>query len=175
MLRFVTSNQNKFKEAKGIMGGHGIEIGWIQESYPEVQADTLEEVVRASLDLIPHEDVFIEDAGIFIHALKGFPGVYSAYVENTIKNPGILKLMEGLEDRKAEFVSVIGYSEEKKVFKGVVKGTIALSARGEGGFGYDPIFIPEGRDKTFAEDIEYKHQVSHRRKALDEFIKFLSE
>ncbi|NOZ76709.1 MAG: XTP/dITP diphosphatase [Euryarchaeota archaeon] len=175
MLRFVTSNENKFREARDIMAAHGIEIGWIKEGYTEVQADTIEEVVRESLKIIPYEDVFIEDSGIFIRALGGFPGVYSAYVENTIKNPGILKLMEGVEDRRAEFVSVIGVSGEDKVFKGVVKGNIAHSIRGEGGFGYDPIFIPEGREKTFAEDPEYKSQVSHRRRALDEFVRYLSE
>ncbi|RMF90250.1 MAG: non-canonical purine NTP pyrophosphatase, partial [Methanobacteriota archaeon] len=109
----------------------------------------------------------------------GFPGVYSRYVFDTIGNRGILRLLEDVEDRRARFEAVIGYKPDAagdsdiKLFKGVVEGYVSLSPRGEGGFGYDPIFIPEGYGKTFAEDKALKSRLSHRRKVAEKFIGYL--
>jgi len=149
----------------------------IPGAYKEIQADSLEEVVKDALNTINSIDngVFIEDAGLFIKALNGFPGVYSSYIENTIGNDGILKLMKDVNDRKAVFKSVIGFKgSDIKIFEGEVKGEIALESRGTKGFGYDPIFIPEGHKKTFAEDFELKSRISHRKRALEKLARFIS-
>ncbi len=119
--------------------------------------------------------IFIEDSGLFVEALRGFPGVYSAYVSKTIGYKGILRLMKGEENRKAYFKSVVclKLKGEIKIFRGKVEGRIAEKARGRGGFGYDPIFIPEGSDKTFAEAPEIKNRASHRKRALEGMKDFL--
>jgi XTP/dITP diphosphohydrolase len=150
-------------------------LRWRQESYREVQAETLEEVVKEALTEIPGDNFFIEDAGLFIPALNGFPGVYSAYVFKTIGNEGILRLLKGADNREASFRSVVGLKlrGEVKLFTGEVRGRIALEAKGSEGFGYDPIFIPEGYDRTFAEDTRLKQRVSHRRRALEKLAAYL--
>lgn len=176
-ISFITSNSNKFKEMKEFFKADELHLNWINQSLPEVQAETLEEVVEYSLSQYKGGEVFIEDAGIFIEALDGFPGVYSRYVYDTIGNKGILKLMEGLENRKTRFEAVIGYQERRrgniKLFKGEVKGFVSLFPRGESGFGYDPIFVPEGFKKTFGEDSILKSNLSHRKRAAEKLIQNL--
>jgi XTP/dITP diphosphohydrolase len=174
MIYFVTTNVHKFKEVKEILGKFGISVEMLNWEYREIQAKTLEEVVTEALKNIEEDGVFIEDAGLFIRGLKGFPGVYSRYVEDTIGNEGILKLMLDVKDRSAVFRSVVGYKEKDiKIFEGEVEGTIASEIRGEGGFGYDPIFIPKGFNKTFAEDITLKMKLSHRRQAIEKLARYL--
>jgi XTP/dITP diphosphohydrolase len=123
----------------------------------------------------------VEDAGLFIDALDGFPGPYAAYVYKTIHNSGILKLMKNLPDRKAKFQSVIAYCDEQTVcdptcFEGEVKGEITPIERkeqGKSGFGFDPIFQPDGSKKTFAEmTIDEKNGCSHRAKAIRRFAEW---
>jgi XTP/dITP diphosphohydrolase len=175
MVYFITSNMHKYLETREIFRSHGLELGRISKNYTEIQADTLEEVVKEALKRINRKKVFIEDAGIFIKALKGFPGVYSRYIEDTIGNQGILRLMRDVKKRSAIFKSVVGYRDaEIKLFKGEVFGSIAFEERGSRGFGYDPIFIPKGYNKTFAEDYELKQRISHRKKAVEKLAKFLS-
>ena len=114
-----------------------------------------------------------------MESLNGFPGTYSKYVQETLGNEGILKLLEDKEgdDRRAYFKTVIGYCDEKgvKLFKGIVKGMVSYEIRSKGyGFAYDSIFIPDGEDRTFAEmKTEEKSEISHRKKAFEEFKKFL--
>ena len=101
---------------------------------------------------------------MFVDALKGFPGVYSAYGQKTIGNEGILKLMEGVDDRAAVFKCCIGcrIGDETVIVTGKCPGVILDSARGDGGFGYDPIFSPDG-EHSFAEiPVEEKNVISHR-------------
>ncbi len=124
--------------------------------------------------------VIVEDAGLFIPALGGFPGPYSAYVHDTIGNGGILQLMRQLPNRGASFKSVIGlcrHGEEPKLFTGIVEGTITAEGRGTGGFGYDPIFEPKERDgRTFAEmNTDEKNQYSHRARALRKLVEYLKK
>lgn len=124
-----------------------------------------------------HQPVVVDDTGLFIDALSGFPGPYSAYVFRKIGSHGVLRLMADTENRGALFVSAVGYSNGKtvKVFRGECKGTIAKEIRGDQIFGYDPIFIPGGECRTFAEDAIMKDRVSHRRKSFEAFCKwFLS-
>jgi len=171
-LKFVTSNPHKFREAETILEEYGIEVKWVNLKYPELQADTLEEVVLHSLRWLKkkiEEPFFIEDAGLFIHSLKGFPGPYSSYVFRTIGNEGILRLMKGIKEREATFRSVIGLVIEDKpyTFRGETQGYIADSARGTL-WGFDPIFIPKDMGGlTYAELGMRKNLVSHRRKSLE--------
>jgi XTP/dITP diphosphohydrolase len=124
--------------------------------------------------------VFIlEDAGLFIDALQEFPGVYSKFVFFTIGLPGILQLLDTIENRNAVFRSVYGYYEPGKkpiIVVGECKGTISYEQRGNHGFGYDPLFTPNGAKKTFGEmSIEEKNQFSHRGKALENLIAELNK
>ena len=114
--------------------------------------------------------LIVDDTGFFIDALNGFPGPYAAYVQNTIGNSGVLKLMEGCEDRSARFVTAIAFADAGgvRVFKGTIEGRVAQASRGEGGFGYDPIF--ETGEKTLAEiPLEEKSRISHQARALAAF------
>ena len=163
MIYFVTGNRGKFEEAEGILG----EVEQRNVGYTEIQADTLEEVAAFGMKEVREKldgPVMIEDAGLFIESLKGFPGVYSAYVFDSIGNEGILRLMEGATDRRAVFRSVLGYAEpgmETILFVGELEGEIAAEPRGSGGFGYDPIFEVGG--ETIAEmGLAEKNRISHR-------------
>jgi len=108
----------------------------------------------------------VEDTGLFIDALNGFPGALAAYVHKSIGLQGILKLLEGVENRKAHFDAAVAYGAPPGriwVFTGRVYGRISLKEAGSGGFGFDPLFVPEGFDKTFAEmSLEEKSKISHR-------------
>ena len=123
----------------------------------------------------------MEDAGLFIKALSGFPGPYAAYVYKTIHNSGILKLIENSVDRHAEFHSVIAYCDnqtpcEPICFEGEVKGQVTVAERkeqGKSGFGFDPIFQPNGSKETFAEmTIAEKNGYSHRAHAIRQFAEW---
>jgi len=174
MIYFVTGNKGKFAEAQGIFK----DLMQKNIGYTEIQADTLEDVAAYGMKEVMERlqgPVMLEDAGLFIEALQGFPGVYSAYVQKTIGNNGILRLMEGVEDRKAYFRSVVAYVEpgmEPRLFEGEVHGRIGFEARGSKGFGYDPIFYVG--EKSLSEmDLVEKNRISHRAssmKALKEWL-----
>lgn len=157
----------------------GFECEMLDIDYPEVQSDTLEEVVKtamASLSGNIEGDFLIDDSGLFISSLGGFPGVYSSHIYHTIGLDGILKVLEGSEDREAEFRCCFGlhWKGEVRLFVGSVEGSIIHERRGEGGFGYDPIFVPAGGEKTFAEiPAEEKNKLSHRGRALENVLEFL--
>ncbi len=177
-LVFVTGNKRKFEEAREILGDVGIDIAWKNIDLKEIQADSLEEIAKEkAIDAYEklREPCFVEDAGLFVKALNNFPGQYSKFVLNTIGYEGIIKLMKNEMDRTAEFRAVIAFTDGKEVktFKGVVKGKIALKPSGESGFGFDPIFIPNGYEKTFADDPVTKNRISHRRNALLAFKEWL--
>jgi XTP/dITP diphosphohydrolase len=121
----------------------------------------------------------IEDAGLFVQTLSDFPGVYSKFVFSTIGCEGVMRLLEGKGDRSAYFEAVIAYCEKggnPSIFKGRVDGEIANEPKGENGFGYDPIFVPTGEARTFAEmEVEEKNQHSHRARALSKLADFLGK
>ena len=181
-IHLITSNKGKVEELSAILKPLGHEIEQTDLQCPELQANSLEEVILHGLDWLKEavagENVLIDDAGMFIEALKGFPGVYSRYAYDTIGLEGILKLMEGVENRRATFKCVLGFLRDngkQYLLAGEVCGTLTTVKRGEGGFGYDPIFIVEGEEKTFAElDINRKNQISHRGKALEKLSEILS-
>ncbi len=177
-VTFVTSNEGKYREAKYIGERYGIEVEWLREEYLEPQGNDLKEIAKKSAEILAkkiNKPFFIEDSGLFILALKGFPGPYSSFVFKTIGNEGILKLMDGIEDRRAYFLAVIAFFDGKNVltFEGRVDGRIATEIRGDKGFGFDPIFEYEG--KTFAEMGEEKNEVSHRRRALEALFSYLNK
>jgi XTP/dITP diphosphohydrolase len=167
MIYFVTSNEGKFAEARAILE----DLEQKDLGYMEIQADTLEEVAIYGIREVMKKQqapVMIEDAGLFIAGLKGFPGVYSAYVQKTIGNDGILRLMDGMSSRQAFFSSVVCYAEPgmaPRLFRGEVHGQIGLQPRGSGGFGYDPIFYVDGRSLAEME-LEEKNRISHRSASL---------
>ncbi|MCD6492270.1 MAG: XTP/dITP diphosphatase [Archaeoglobaceae archaeon] len=174
-MLFITSNEGKFIEAKKIGERYGINIEWKRMEYLEPQGNDLIEIARKSAELLAEkikEPFFIEDSGLFIEALNGFPGPYSSFVFKTIGNEGIIKLMKGIKNRKAYFIAVIAYFDGKNVhtFIGRVDGEISEKIRGTKGFGYDPVFLYG--DKTFAEMGDEKNEVSHRRKALERFFEW---
>lgn len=167
-LCFATNNKHKFLEVEPIARECGVELEMCRDVKIEVQSDNLEEIVTKSAMLaylILSRPVLVEDAGLFIEALNGFPGPYSNFVYRTIGINGLLKLMEGVENRRAYFKSAaaIAFSGGVLVSTGIVEGEIAREPRGSGGFGFDPVFIPKGQKRTFAEmSVEEKNAVSHR-------------
>ena len=171
-LMFVSSNRDKFREVRRILGAMNIKTSYQWAALSEIQSDSLEEIalskVAAAKDVIGGA-ILVEDAGLFIESLNGFPGPYSSYVFDTIGNAGILALVRG--DRRAYFRSVIAYADdwEIEVFKGEVRGRIADAEHGSG-WGYDPIFVPDGSDRTLAQTD--KDAFSHRRMALASFAKW---
>ncbi len=175
MFKLVTHNKNKYEEMKKIIS----DLEMVSMEYAEIQADTLEEVIDFSLDTLStviEGNFIIDDSGLFIDALGGFPGVYSAYVFKTIGNEGILKLMTSESNRRAYFKTVIGIRFNGINYKlvGICHGTISTKESGNNGFGYDPIFVPEGYTKSFAEmSTEEKNKVSHRGKAVRKLAAFL--
>lgn len=163
MISFITSNKGKYMEARAIID----DLVQRDLGYTEIQADTLEEVAAYGMREIMARfegPAMLEDAGLFIEALGGFPGVYSAYVQKTIGNEGILRLMAGILNRRAFFKSVVAYAEpglEPRMFQGIVEGQIGYEARGSSGFGYDPIFYVG--ERSMAEmDLAEKNRISHR-------------
>jgi len=174
MIPFITTNEGKFEEFRAFLAPLGIEVEMVSREYPEVQADSLGEVALYGASVLSNDlDEFIlEDSGFFIDSLPGFPGVYSKHVHSSIGLDGVLKLVG--DDRRARFEAcILYYDGEPHVFEGEVRGTVALERRGAGGFGYDPIFIPEGHERTFAEmtPVE-KNALSHRGRALDAMTEF---
>lgn len=176
-LYFASSNRHKYEEFRRMLSDL-VEVRWVQVKYLEPQCDDLEEVVVTSAlwlsDLIP-KPFFLEDAGLFIRALGGFPGPFSSYIFSRIGNEGIIKLMEGEEDRKAQFRSAIALHTGRNVitFIGKSEGEITKSPRGNG-WGFDPIFAPEGAGGlTFGELGKRKDAFSHRGFAVRELRRFL--
>lgn len=176
---FVTGNKNKIHEAELILKPFNISISGVDLSIDEVQADDVEYIAkRAAEDAykILQTSLIVEDSGLYIDALNGFPGPYSSYVYKTLGIQGILKLMADIKRRNATFKAAVAYTDGStiKIFTGLSKGWISLEARGEG-WGFDPIFVPEGSIKTFGEmSVDEKNFFSHRGKALMNFAKWFS-
>ncbi|MCL4480077.1 MAG: XTP/dITP diphosphatase [Candidatus Thermoplasmatota archaeon] len=177
---FVTSNSHKFMEVEKMFHQEGLGIRWAHQEYEEVQADTTEEISLRSAINVSKEikgKFFLDDTGLYIDSLSGFPGPYSSYVFRTIGNNGILRLLENL-DRRATFTTVITYFDgnEFRQFRGDVKGKIAKNISPGNGFGYDPIFLPGESDQTLAQiDTDQKNKVSHRGLAVKKLITYLKE
>jgi XTP/dITP diphosphohydrolase len=169
-VTFVSTNPGKFREVRDVLRPYGLRVRWKRRELPEPQVDSLEEVVAVKLDAVRDIPgyVLVEDSGLFIRSLSGFPGVYSAHFLRIWKFGPIYELLRR-RPRDAEFRTVAGLQKGRQrwTFEGKVKGSIARRPAGKGGFGYDPIFVPEGWSRTFAEgSADEKNEISHRARAV---------
>lgn len=169
-LFFVSSNVHKYNEAKKILDCFGIKLGFLKSKLEEIQSNSLDEIARKKAQHAFSKyktPLIIEDDGLFIDALGGFPGPYSSYVFKTIGNNGILDLLTN--HRCAKFISVITFCDGEilESFSEKLPGFISKSQMGNG-WGFDPIFVPNNTDKTFAETVD-KNELSHRYKSLKKF------
>lgn len=189
-LVFATNNKHKLDEVRKITSHHPVEIVSLAEincfdDIPET-ADTLEGNALQKAHYIQEKfglNCFADDTGLEVEALHNAPGVYSARYagpghDSEANMKKLLHEMEGKENRKARFRTVIAlvWNGKTYTFDGIVNGTITTTKRGENGFGYDPIFIPEGYEQTFAElGNDIKNQISHRAKAVEKLDEFLTQ
>jgi XTP/dITP diphosphohydrolase len=165
----ATSNGRKLAEANFALKEFGVQLVAKDIKGVEVQDMRPVEVARASLERELagfDKPLVVEDTGLFVKSLNGFPGALASHAFRTIGNAGILKLLEGASDRSAYFEAAVAFGippDQIWVFSGRVPGTVATRPRGRLGFGFDPIFIPAGCKKTFGEmSLEEKSGVSHR-------------
>ena len=168
---FASSNKNKYEEAKNITSKFGLKLAFLKSQLQEIQADNLEDIAKhkaMQAFSICSKPVIVEDDGLFIKPLNGFPGPYSSFVFDTIGNKGILRLVS--KPRNASFRSIIAYCErddDVHLFSADVKGIISKKEQGVK-WGFDPIFIPSGKNKSYSQLVE-KNQISHRYLALKKF------
>ena len=187
-LIFATNNEHKVKEIKSVvseklvvisLADAGIDID-IPEPHDTLEANASEK--SSVIHALTQKNCFSEDTGLEVEALNGAPGVKSARYAGEGKHfqsniDLLIQNLSGDKNRAAQFRTVISLIWDKKeyFFEGICKGNIIETQRGTKGFGYDPIFIPDGSSKTFAEmDIEEKNQYSHRKKATTKLIHFLT-
>ncbi len=182
IVLFSTTNKHKIREANETGKIYGIEFEQININYPEIRDEKFENIASDGVKYVYEKikkQVIVEDSGIIIDALNSFPGTFSAYVEKKLGNKGILNLMRDVEERNrtARYISAVAFFDGKilKTFVGTVEGKISTWERGSGGFGYDPLFIPNGYKETFGENPEPKKEISHRRKSVETFCKFYVE
>jgi len=175
-----TSSDHKYMEAREVLAEYGVDLERLGIERVEIQSDDPEAIAEFSLRQLDVDvPILIEDAGLYIDKYFGFPGPYSSYTLRTVGNEGILKLMEGEEERGARYISAVAYrdGDTTVTFTGEVHGVIAQESRGTGGFGYDPIFVPdEGDGRTFGEmKPEEKARISHRARAFRKLGEWLSK
>lgn len=173
---FITGNENKLREAIQILG---VEMVSKNIDIKEIQDVDLEEVIRDKIRnayKLIKKPVMVEDTGLFLNALNGFPGALIKQLLGRVGREGIVKLLKGFDDKSVVAKCAVGFTKDGKdlkVFIGEAEGLI-VSPRGESGFGWDPIFQPKGYEKTFAEmNSEEKNAISHRYKALKKFKWYL--
>jgi len=178
-MDFVSSNINKYTEINNLISArkNSIKIKFKKMELKEIQSDSLLEVAEDKVIQafkIIHNEVFVEDDGLFIETLNGFPGVYSSYINKTIGNAGILDLLGNKVNRIASFKSIIAFYDGHKIesFTGEIKGKISFDLT-TGGWGFDPIFVPENSELSFGQmDLKMKNKISHRKVALDKFLEW---
>lgn len=186
-LVFATNNENKLKEVKVLLPNDikllSLKDIGCDEDIPETQPTIEGNAIQKALYINEHYgyDCFADDTGLEINALDGAPGVYSARYAGNHRdaNDNMNKALNELEnhnDRTAQFKTVIALhiNNQLYTFTGICKGDITYKKEGEKGFGYDPIFKPDGHEETFAEmDLELKNLIGHRGKAVKQLIEFL--
>jgi XTP/dITP diphosphohydrolase len=187
-LIFATNNANKVKEIKAVTGDvlsilslaeAGIEID-IPEPHETLEANASEK--SAVIHQLTQKNCFSEDTGLEVEALNGAPGVKSARYAGDSRNfqaniDLLLHNLASVTNRTAQFRTVISliWNEQEYLFEGICKGQIMKEASGKEGFGYDPVFKPDGATKTFAEmSLAEKNQFSHRKKAMQQLLAFLA-
>lgn len=171
---FLTSNKGKFREAAAVAAASGILLRMLDRTKIEIQSDSLQRIAGYAAEEAANRlgiALVTEDAGLFIDVLGGFPGPYSSDVFKRLGIKGVLTLMDGITRRGARFDSAVAFCSPRGsplCFTGTVVGSISLHPRGTGGFGFDPIFIPNrGDGRTFAEmRDEEKNRMSHRARSF---------
>ncbi|MBR4956791.1 MAG: XTP/dITP diphosphatase [Lentisphaeria bacterium] len=184
----ATSNAHKVEEYKALMGDDSIELQSLLDypGFPDVEENGTTFTENASIKAVAASKycdapAFADDSGLEVFALNGEPGIYSARYAPTDKEriAKLLKNLEGKEDRRARFVCVIAIAfngEVIETFEGEIRGTIGFEPKGDNGFGYDPVFIPEGENRTFAElSSAEKNSISHRANAFRKAAEFVEE
>ncbi|MFT4311312.1 MAG: RdgB/HAM1 family non-canonical purine NTP pyrophosphatase [Candidatus Woesearchaeota archaeon] len=175
-MKFITSNKNKFLEVKQILGEH---IEQLNIDVEEIQSLDIEKVIKQKVEEIKkhyNKPFFCEDVSVELKALEGFPGPLIKFLVKSIGSKGIHKILQGYEEKAAKAICVVGYFDGEKthIFKGEIKGKI-VEPKGESGFGFDPVFIPQGFNKTFAEmSDKEKNKISHRKKAFLKLNEYLN-
>lgn len=178
-ITYVTGNWSKIASAKQILEPLGIEVDNVKMETTEIQADTVEEVAMHSAKEASDKlkcTVLKNDTGLYVEALGGFPGPYTHYVDDKLGEDGLLKLLDGVENRTACFIEAFAYCEYGKdpiVFKSITKGVIATEKSGEYGWSWDFIFIPEGKDKTMGNYPDDKRCLVWNTDAYHELAEFL--
>lgn len=188
-LIFATNNKHKIREISDLLDNRfnilGLADVSITDDIPE-DADNLADNALYKARYV-HErtgmNVFADDTGLEVNALNGAPGVHSARYAGAGRNPDdniikLLKQLEGITNRKARFRTVIAliFNNREYLFEGKVEGKIIQKMKGTGGFGYDPVFIAKGYDKTFAEiPLSEKNKISHRAQAMKKLLEFLAQ
>lgn len=177
-INLVTQNSNKVKEFKLVLEPE-FKVKQIKVDYPELRSDDNVEIVKLAAKMLAEKfgmPITVEDSGFFVGALKGFPGTYAAYTFKRIGNKGILKLMDGVSNRKCSYKCAVGYCEPSKdpvAFTGEEQGTVAEQERGQQGWGYDLIFIPNEETKTYGELRQGNDIDLFRKRALEKFKEYL--
>lgn len=178
---FVTTNEHKRREVQEILG---VELARADLDLPEIQAidpaEVATEKVRAAREALggPEVPVIVEDSGIMVDAWDGFPGALTKWIMRSVGNEGLLRMLGPDDGRSARAVCVVALAEADgtvRTFRGEVPGTLAPEPRGEGGFGYDPVFVPEWSSLTYAEMDEGKNTDSHRARAFRAVRRWLEE
>lgn len=180
-ILFISSNKDKIKEASYILDRFGIKVKGMQIKFKEIVSPKLEDIVinkARQINCIIKEPFIVDDAGIFFEAYSDFPGALTKYIFNLLGYEGILKLLKG-KNRKAYFKTVIAYrgpNGKILLFKGICDGIISSKVRGpvNPSSPFNRLFIPNGKNKTFAElGIEKQIEISHRAKALEKFARYV--
>jgi non-canonical purine NTP pyrophosphatase (RdgB/HAM1 family) len=178
MIYFITGNKGKLAEAKAILGDNKIE--GLDIDLPEIQEIDAHEIIKAKLaEAEKHQkgEFIVEDTSLYLDALNDLPGPLIKWFMKTIGNDGLAKIAEKFEDSKAQARTLVGYSDKKgrvEFFEGIIEGDIT-SPKGTG-FGWDPIFQPNGYNKTFGEmDSEEKNKISMRKIAFEKLKKYLMD
>jgi len=187
-LVFATNNPNKVKEVQALIPQHikllSLEDIGCSEEIPETQNSIKGNAIQKAEFIKNHYgyDCFADDTGLEVDALNGEPGVYSARYAGEQRNSednmdALLNALKDSSDRKAHFKTVIALqlNNQQHIFTGICEGVITHEKQGKNGFGYDPIFKPNGYEKTFAEmDLKLKNTIGHRGKAVSQLIAFLN-
>lgn len=177
-LRFLSSNPSKVAEVQAILGQRGVDIVPVMRKLDEVQSTDVESIVHdkcvRAFRMIGRP-VFVEHTGLFIDALNGFPGGLTQIFWDTLDGERIIELFGRQQRSTVKASTRIAYCDGRCIhqFEGTVAGRFASEFRGSGSRHWDAIFVPEGSEETFSEMGERKHEISMRRRALDEFADFL--
>ena len=188
-LVFATNNKNKLKEIRNILGSsfelYSLDDLKINDDIPENEPTLEGNALHKAryINNLTHLDVFADDTGLEVKSLNGLPGVHSARFSGEKKDPAennrkLLRMLENVQERSARFRTVIALilDNQEYLFDGIVEGMIIREERGSMGFGYDPVFIPDGQNLTFAEmTLDKKNMISHRARAFNKLREFLTQ